>query len=75
MACSSGCRTQDHASYGACLRSKNMQLNGLQSLGGDRDGQKKLDRSLALYGEARSAGLQPVSTKLGDSRNALDSNG
>ena len=73
MACSSGCPTPGvHASWGECIRSKNMQLNGLQSLGGDRTAQKAQDKELNLYAEAKSAGLQPKSTRIADSRRALE---
>lgn len=49
-----------------------MQLNGLQSLGGDRTAQKAQDKELNLYAEAKSAGLQPKSTRIADSRRALE---
>lgn len=75
MACSTGCPTQDHANWGECVRSKNLQLNGLESLGGNRTAQKAQDKELDLYGQARSAGLQPKSTKAADSIAALNSNG
>lgn len=75
MACSTGCPTKDHANWGECVRSKNLQLNGLESLGGNRTAQKKLDRELGLYREAKEAGLQPKSTKAKDSLAVLESNG
>lgn len=75
MACSSGCPTQDHANWGECVRDKNLQLNGLESLGGNRTAQKAQDRELALYGEARAAGLQTKSTSASDSLAVLESNG
>jgi len=72
MACSSGCRTQDHANWGECIRSKNFQVSGLESLGGDRTKQKQLDKELGLYSEARSAGLQPASTRTSDSLRVME---
>lgn len=75
MACSTGCPTQDHANWGECIRSKNLTLSGLDSLGGNRTAQKKLDRELGLYREARESGLQPASTKAKDSLAVLESNG
>lgn len=72
MACAKNCPTRDHATYGACLRSKGFQLNGLQSLGGDRTAQKAWDRELDTYREARSYGLQPKTTKLHDTRAAME---
>ena len=70
MACSSGCVTKDHASYGECLQSKSLGL-----IGHDVTKQRKWDQELVTYRDARSAGLQPRSTKMADSRAALASNG
>lgn len=75
MACSSGCTDGGHQTWGECVRDKNLQLNGLESLGGNRTAQKAQDRELALYGEARTAGLQPKSTNTADSLAVLESNG
>lgn len=58
MACTSSCRTQDHASWGECVRSKNLRIAEV-----DTSQQKKADRSLDKYAEARKAGIQPESTK------------
>lgn len=57
--CSSSCPTQDHASYGACLRSKNLQLNPNLS---DTGATKKWDGDLQKYRNARSQGIQPDGT-------------
>ena len=70
MSCSSGCPTQDHANYGACLQSKSIKITGH-----DVTTQKKWDQELTTYRDARAAGLQPRSTKMADSRAALASNG
>lgn len=73
--CTSGCRTQDHKSWGECMRAKGVTTSGLESTGNDRTAQKKWDKELDRYREARSAGLQPKSTKTKDSIAALESNG
>ena len=67
MACSSSCRTQDHASYGECLRSKNLKTAYMQEWkGADATRQKKADRELEAYAAARKEGIQPKSTKRHD---------
>ena len=74
--CSSGCLTPGvHATWGDCIRSKNLTVSGLESTGNDRTTQKKWDKELNLYSEARAAGLQPKSTSTKDSLAALGANG
>jgi hypothetical protein len=71
--CSSGCPTQDHDSYGECLRSKGMRIGWARShLGVDFTRQKKWDKRLAEYRDARRQGIQPASSKLRDIRAAVD---
>lgn len=70
--CRSGCKTRDHRSWGECARSASLQLNGLESLGGGRDRQKKWDKELDLYRSARAQGIQPDSTRTPDIQRALD---
>ena len=63
MACSSSCRTQDHGSYGECLRSKNLKTAYMQEWkGSDYTAQKRADRDLDAYARARKEGIQPQST-------------
>lgn len=57
MACSSGCKTQDHKSYGECMRSKNARVTGY-----DVTAQKRADKTLDKYAELRKHGAQPKST-------------
>lgn len=67
MACSSTCPTQDHESYGACLRSKNLHTAYMQEWKGkDATLQKKADKNLAEYANARKYGIQPKSTRSTD---------
>lgn len=69
MACTSGCATQDHDSFGECLRSKNLRVAYCNSAGGqDYTKQKKWDADLAAYKTAREQGIQPAGT----SRDAVD---
>lgn len=64
MACTSGCPTQDHSSYGECLRSKGARVAGVN--GQDRTAQKKWDSELDAYRAARMEGLQPATTQRKD---------
>lgn len=57
--CSSSCPTQDHASYGACLRSKNLQLNPNLA---DTGASKKWDADLQKYRDVRKQGIRPEGT-------------
>lgn len=61
MACSSSCRTQDHASYGECMRSKGIKVRG-ESV----QIQARADKELSRYAELRKQGIQPKSTKMRD---------
>lgn len=69
MACSTGCRTQDHATFGECLRAKNLKTNALnpEALAV----QKSADKTLADYRKARSYGIQPKSTRAADVQMAI----
>lgn len=72
MACTTGCATQDHASYGECLRGKNLRVAYCNSAGGmDYTEQKKWDASLDNYREARAQGIQPSGTRPDQVRNAV----
>ena len=65
--CSSGCPTKDHPTLGACLRAKGVRVAYCNSAGGqDATAQKKWDRDLAAYKDARSQGIQPATTKRKD---------
>ena len=69
MACASSCRTQDHETYGACLRAKNLRVFALpiEALAT----QKAADKNLDEYAKARSYGIQPASTRPGDVKAAV----
>jgi hypothetical protein len=61
MACSSGCPTQDHVSWGECVRSKNLKTNALNPE--VLSVQRKADKTLDAYQAARKQGIQPKSTR------------
>lgn len=69
MACASSCRTQDHPTYGACLRAKNLRTNALD--GETLTAQKTADKTLDDYAKARSYGIQPASTRTHDVQAAM----
>lgn len=57
--CSSTCPTQDHATYGACIRAKGLQLNPNLS---DTGASKKWDADLQRYRDVRAQGIRPDGT-------------
>lgn len=72
MACSSSCYTKDHASYGECLRSKNLKTQvSVPGRDYDRSGQPAWDKRIDAYKQARSEGIQPASTKAADIKKAV----
>jgi hypothetical protein len=62
MACSSSCKTQDHASWGDCIRAKSLRVGYCGQGGGDATAQKKWDSELSAYKDARAQGIQPDGT-------------
>lgn len=75
MACRSGCLTQDHDSWGDCLRASNIQMSTGDANSGLVDGgwtNKKWDNELKLYRDARAQGIQPEGTSTAKIRKALD---
>ena len=65
MSCASSCKTQNHPSYGACLRSKGVAVTGLESTNPSftREATKSWDSELDAYQSAVRQGIQPASTK------------
>lgn len=73
MACRSGCPTQDHASYGECLRAANFQVPKQESqYHGAAYTPKSWDAELSAYRKARAEGIQPASTRMSDIKAAVD---
>jgi hypothetical protein len=60
--CTSGCPTQNHKSWGECLRAKNLVVNYTNAVGT----QKYLDDELSRYQSAVKNGIEPRSTKMKD---------
>lgn len=71
--CTSGCKTQDHASYSECLQSKTLHVAYCNEGGkaGDYTTQVKWDRELDSYRSAVAQGMQPESTRTKDIQKAV----
>lgn len=69
--CSTGCKTQDHDSFGACLRAKALKVAYCGIGGGDATQQKQWDSELSAYKDARRQGIQPQGTKRDQVERAL----
>lgn len=75
MSCRTGCPTQNHSSWGDCLRASNIQMST-----GDANGaviesgwnKKRWNSELNLYREARAQGIQPDGTSIAKVRKAID---
>jgi hypothetical protein len=57
--CSTSCTTKDHATFGACMRAKNLQLNPNLS---DTSKSKRFEGDLQRYRDVRGQGIQPAGT-------------
>ncbi len=63
MACSSGCPTQDHRTYGECMRSKRQMVGFAASArGADKTRDNLHNRELDMYADLRRQGIQPDGT-------------
>lgn len=70
--CSSSCPTQDHATYGECLRAKNLRVGWAASAKGlDLTKEKKWEKNLEDYRNVRKQGIQPASTSPASIRSAV----
>jgi hypothetical protein len=68
--CSSGCPTQDHTSWGECIRSKSLRLSHDGKID-NIDAQRKWDKELDSYRSAVSQGIEPESTRTKDIKAAV----
>lgn len=63
MACRTGCRTQDHDTWGECLRAAQVRTYHVAvSKGFDATVQKKWDRELDGFKRASDEGIRPDGT-------------
>lgn len=64
MTCRSGCKTQDHATWGDCLRAAEVGVYHVAvSKGFDATAQKKWDAELEGFRKASAEGIRPDGTK------------
>lgn len=77
--CTSSCLTQDHLTWGDCLKAKNVKIAYCRSVvGSDYTQQKTWDKELGAYESARAEGIQPRSTKryfIDDAKRKSDTDG
>ena len=65
MACTSGCATQDHATYGECLKAKAPKVAYANSARGfDFTKEKRWNAEIDKYKQARAEGIQPAGTSM-----------
>lgn len=70
--CSSGCKTQDHATYGECLRANRPAVrNSTQSVDSLYKRELVNYTEITEYKAARAQGIQPKGSKLSDIRTAV----
>lgn len=64
MSCSSSCPTQDHASWGECVKSKGLRVGwAAEHKGIDLTREKRWEADLAHYKNATAQGIQPEGTQ------------
>lgn len=77
--CRAGCKTQDHESWGDCLRAAGVKTYlASPSKGLDGTSQKRWDSELASYKRATEEGIRPDGTtqkKVDEARRASDAAG
>ena len=74
MACASSCKTQDHPSYGECLRSQGIAVQAVLHGAYTR---QAWDAEIKAYRAAKAEGLQPAGTTMKDidaAKRAADNN-
>lgn len=72
MACSTGCPTGGHASYGECLRSKNVSTQWLGGTGPSARAQREWSQENERYRQALKDGLNPKGVDTASVRQAYE---
>lgn len=70
--CTSTCTTRDHKTFGECMRAKNAIVAYCGIGGGDASAEKRWDRELEAYRNARAQGIQPTGTTMPKIEAALE---
>lgn len=74
MICTTGCPTQDHPSWGSCVRAKRTSVTYCRSATNPRNdstAERRWNKELDLYESARKQGIQPDTTKARDIMHAI----
>lgn len=69
--CTSGCLTQDHRTYGECLKSKAPKVATADTRKGDYAFRSNWNQEIKEYRDARKQGIQPKTSSLKDIRQAV----
>lgn len=69
--CTSGCMTQDHATYGECLKDKAPKVTTTDTRRGDYSFRSNWNQEIKEYRDARKQGIQPKTSSLSDIRQAV----
>jgi len=72
MACRTGCPTQDHGSWGECLRASNLEFSTGDANNKKAMPEKKWNAELEAYRNARAQGIQPAGTSMAKIREAVE---
>lgn len=66
--CTSSCKTQDHKTYGECIRQNTPMFNGVSPTrdGWDQSKVKRDEKELDAYYSAVKQGIEPRSTRMED---------
>jgi len=72
MACRTGCPTQDHGSWGDCLRASNLELSTGDANNKKGMSEKKWNAELQAYRDAKAQGIQPAGTSMAKIREAVE---
>lgn len=76
MACSSACPTQDHETYGSCLRAKGIQIDRFSLTQAGKEPDKRKDHTLERFRQCVKAGVipqSPLKTAVEKAERQLDS--
>lgn len=66
MSCTSSCKTQDHKTYGECLRAQSQRIGYCGIGGGDASVQKRWDRDIDAFKSAVKQGIHPKTSQRPD---------
>lgn len=62
MACRTGCKTKNHASWGECARAADLKVSAIAPH--NQEGYDRTKKELAAYRAARRDGIQPEGTTM-----------